>query len=53
MFAENIIAAGQVFLENPAETPFIPTWNRVHSADPDLMQDILKAVAADLREFGT
>ncbi|MGR3323366.1 MAG: glycosyl transferase [Pseudooceanicola sp.] len=52
MFAENIIAAGQVFLDNPAETPFIPTWNRVHSADPDLMADMLKAVAADLREFG-
>ena len=52
MFAENIIAAGQVFLENPAETPFIPTWNRVHSADPDLMADMLKAVAADLRDYG-
>lgn len=51
MFAENIIAAGHVFLDNPAETPFIPTWNRVHSADPDLMADMLKAVAADLREF--
>ncbi len=52
MFAENIIAAGHVFLDNPAETPFIPTWNRVHSADPDLMADMLKAVAADLREYG-
>ncbi|MWB78630.1 glycosyl transferase [Pseudooceanicola sp. 216_PA32_1] len=52
MFAENITAAGHVFLENPAETPFIPTWNRVHSADPDLMADMLKAVAADLREYG-
>ncbi|OWU84456.1 glycosyl transferase [Oceanicola sp. 22II-s10i] len=52
MFAENIIEAGRVFLDNPAETPFIPTWNRVHSADPDLMADMLKAVAADLREFG-
>ncbi|MDF1853870.1 glycosyl transferase [Pseudooceanicola sp.] len=52
MFAENIIAAGQLFLDNPAETPFIPTWNRVHSADPDLMPDMLKAVAADLVEFG-
>ncbi|MGR3372581.1 glycosyl transferase [Pseudooceanicola nanhaiensis] len=51
MFAENIIAAGHVFLDNPAETPFIPTWNRVHSADPDLMADMLKAVAADLREY--
>jgi len=52
MFAENITAAGHVFLENPAETPFIPTWNRVHSADNSLMTDMLKAVAADLREYG-
>ena len=51
LFAENIITAGRIFLDNPAETPFIPTWNRVHSADPDLMADMLKAVAGDLQEF--
>ncbi|MBY6089250.1 glycosyl transferase [Maritimibacter alkaliphilus] len=51
MFAENIIEAGHTFLENPAETPFIPTWNRVHSADPDLMTDILQAVAKDLSDY--
>lgn len=51
LFAENIIEAGHMFLDNPSETPFIPTWNRVHSADPDLMSDMLKAVAADLEEF--
>ncbi|MCA0919955.1 glycosyl transferase [Pseudooceanicola nanhaiensis] len=51
MFAENIIEAGHTFLENPAETPFIPTWNRVHSADPDLMTDMLQAVAKDLSDY--
>ena len=51
LFAENIMEAGRVFLDNPSETPFIPTWNRVHSADPGLMTDMLKAVAADLKEF--
>jgi glucosyl-3-phosphoglycerate synthase len=51
LFAENIIEAGQMFLDNPSATPFIPTWNRVHSADPDLMADMLKAVAEDLKEF--
>ncbi|MBT9382999.1 glycosyl transferase [Pseudooceanicola sp. CBS1P-1] len=51
LFAENIIEAGQAFLANPHETPFIPTWNRVHAADPDLMSDMLKAVAEDLKEF--
>ncbi len=47
MFAENIMRAGQVFLDNPSETPFIATWSRVHAADPDLMRDMLLAVAAD------
>ncbi|MCA1335460.1 glycosyl transferase [Pseudooceanicola marinus] len=51
LFAENIIAAGHMFLANPHETPFIPTWNRVHAADPDLMSDMLKGVAADLEEY--
>ncbi len=47
LFAENIMRAGQVFLDNPSETPFIATWSRVHAADPDLMPDMLVAVAAD------
>ena len=44
--------AGQVFLENPMETPFIPNWSRVNAADPDLMTDMLAAVQADRDEFG-
>ncbi|MBM7068787.1 glycosyl transferase [Actibacterium sp. 188UL27-1] len=51
LFASNIMEAGQVFLDNPAETPFIPTWSRVHAADPHLMDDMLTAVAADMAEF--
>ncbi len=47
LFADNIIKAGDVFLTHPSETPFIATWSRVHSADPDLMRDMLTAVAAD------
>jgi len=47
LFAQNIMEAGQTFLDNPAELPFIPTWNRVHAADPSLMSDMLSAVAAD------
>jgi len=47
LFAENIMRAGQVFLDNPSEIPFIATWSRVHAADPDLMRDMLLAVAAD------
>ncbi|MEZ5715100.1 MAG: glycosyl transferase [Paracoccaceae bacterium] len=51
LFAENIIRAGQVFLENPHATPFIPTWNRVHSADPEFLYDLRQAAAADADEF--
>ncbi|WP_170326444.1 glycosyl transferase [Ruegeria arenilitoris] len=51
LFAENIIRAGQVFLDNPHETPFIPTWNRVHSADPEFLLRLKAAVSDDLAEF--
>ncbi|SDL29590.1 glycosyl transferase [Aliiruegeria lutimaris] len=51
LFARNVVLAGQIFLENPAEPPSIPTWNRVHAADPDLLSDMLKAVEADDTEF--
>lgn len=52
LFAQNIMTAGQVFLDNPAEQPFIPNWSRIHAADPGLTADMLKAVAADQEEFG-
>ncbi len=51
LFAENIMRAGQIFIENPHETPFIPTWNRVHSADPSFLTDLRAAATADEKEF--
>lgn len=51
MFAENIMSAGQAFLENPHESPFIPNWNRVHAADPSVFSDIRSAVSQDAAEF--
>ncbi|MBU2877175.1 MULTISPECIES: glycosyl transferase [Aliiglaciecola] len=51
MFAENIMKAGQSFLENPMETPFIPSWNRVMSAVPDILERIKDAVELDYEEF--
>ena len=51
MFAENIMTAGQVFLEKPMEKPFIPCWNRVVSAVPDIFEKLTAAVEADTREF--
>ena len=51
LFAENIMRAGQIFLEKPSETPFIATWSRVHAADQSLMDDMLTAVAGDYRDL--
>ncbi|MDF1671109.1 MAG: glycosyl transferase [Roseovarius sp.] len=51
LFAENIMRAGNFFLDNPHETPFIPTWNRVHSADPGFLTELHAAAAADEAEY--
>ncbi|CUK02126.1 Glucosyl-3-phosphoglycerate synthase [Shimia thalassica] len=51
LFAENIMRAGQVFLDNPHETPFIPTWSRVHAADPSFLTDMNAAAIADEAEY--
>ena len=51
MFAENVLTAGQDFLDNPMETPFIPSWNRVISALPSIQEELIAAVSADLNEF--
>jgi len=51
LFAENIVRAGNFFIENPHETPFIPTWNRVHSAAPEFLTELHAAAAADEAEF--
>ncbi|MBE1300728.1 MAG: glycosyl transferase [Alteromonadaceae bacterium] len=51
MFAQNIMTAGQQFLETPMETPFVPTWNRVVSAVPDVLDQIKEAVELDHQEF--
>ncbi len=51
LFAENIMRAGQTFLDNPHETPFIATWNRVHAADPEFLRDMQAAAAADVLDY--
>ena len=47
LFAQNIILAGDDFLQHPRETPFIPSWNRVTSAIPDMMERLYQAVEED------
>jgi len=52
LFAENIMKAGEAFLDRPMERPFIPSWNRVISAIPDVLEQLREAVEADQVEFG-
>ncbi|NND67560.1 MAG: glycosyl transferase [Halioglobus sp.] len=52
LFAENIMKAGEDFLSSPMERPFIPSWNRVISAKPDVLECLRDAVEADHAEFG-
>ncbi|MBE0435012.1 MAG: glycosyl transferase [Methylomicrobium sp.] len=47
LFTRNIMRAGDSFLDNPMETPFMPSWNRVISAVPDIMQRLDEAVEKD------
>lgn len=47
LFARNIMEAGQHFLENPMERPFIPSWNRVVAAVPDVLERLYDAVEED------
>ena len=51
MFAENIMKAGELFFNCPMERPFIPSWNRVVSAVPDIFEQLVQAVEEDHKEF--
>jgi len=51
MFAQNILTAGNIFLEQPMDTPFMPSWNRVISAVPDILSQLQDAVELDNQEF--
>jgi glucosyl-3-phosphoglycerate synthase len=47
LFAENLMKAGQVYLERPMEQPFIPHWDRVANAIPDIYDRLIDAVEKD------
>lgn len=51
MFAENIKLAGRLFLEDTDKVPFIPSWQRVSSAIPDIFVQLLDAVELDKNEL--
>ena len=47
VFAQSIMSAGDTYLSNPMETPFMPSWNRVSSAIPGVLDKLLEAVEKD------
>lgn len=47
VFQQSIVEAGELFLANPLETPFIPNWKRVLSAMPNFTARLHTAVAQD------
>lgn len=51
LFARNVMDAGHYFLDNPMDTPFIPSWNRISSALPEIQEQLLEAVELDNQEF--
>ncbi len=50
LFAQNVYMAGEKFLANPLQSPFIPSWKRVRSAIPDFMEKFYEAVELDNQE---
>jgi glucosyl-3-phosphoglycerate synthase len=49
-FVTCIISAGQEFLEMPVEVPYIPNWNRVLSAVPNIFELLVNAVEEDNKD---
>lgn len=50
-FTESIMRAGELFLDNPMETPFISSWERIQSAIPDFLKRFYEAVEQDNTEL--
>jgi glucosyl-3-phosphoglycerate synthase len=53
LFADNIMKAGEAFLARPKERPFIPSWSRVTSAMPDILDRLSEAVELDNQEVAS
>lgn len=52
LFSENIMKAGDQFLNKPLEQPFVPHWDRVISAIPDIVHQLHDAVRLDREQYG-
>ncbi len=47
MFAKNIYKAGVGYLEEPYQIPYMPSWKRVISAFPELVEEFYEIVELD------
>lgn len=47
LFARNIMTAGELYLNKPHATPFMPSWARVKAAIPDILDQLYEAVELD------
>ncbi len=50
LFAANLMEAGGHYLDHPMEQPFLPSWNRIRAACPNLLQRLYAAVEADFED---
>ncbi|MFC1895669.1 glycosyl transferase [Thermodesulfobacteriota bacterium] len=50
-FVRCIVSAGEQYLDNPIEVPFIPNWNRVFSAVPKIFDMLMEAEEMDAKGF--
>lgn len=49
-FVRCVVSAGNQFLEAPMEAPYLPNWNRVVSAVPNIFDLLISAVEEDNRD---
>jgi len=49
-FVRCIVSAGNQFLEAPMEAPYLPNWNRVVSAVPNIFERLISTVEEDNRD---
>lgn len=49
-FVGCIVSAGHQFLETPMEVPYLPNWNRVISAVPNIFELLISAVEQDNKD---
>jgi glucosyl-3-phosphoglycerate synthase len=47
LFTHNIVHAGELFINNPMQSPTLPNWKRISSAFPDFLENFYNYVEDD------